>query len=202
VSAVCPNGHPSHTTDYCDQCGAPIAGVPSASAAPGLEEVDTSPAARQPPCPACGAPRSGDDRYCEGCGHDFLARTAWEAVITADREQFKRFAAPGLAFPTGQLERRIALEASRVRIGRSRGRPGEDVPEIDLAGDPGISHRHAVLERGDGGAYTLRDAGSTNGTTLNDDPSPVCADAAVPLADGDRIRLGAWTTITVRVRSS
>ena len=59
---------------------------------------------------------------------------------------------------------------------------------------------HAVLERHDDGSYTVHDAGSTNGTTLNDDPSPVSADAGVPLSHGDRIRVGAGTTITVRTR--
>jgi hypothetical protein len=39
-----------------------------------------------------------------------------------------------------------------------------------------------------------------NGTTLNDDPTPVGTEAPVSLADGDRIRLGAWTTITLRAR--
>jgi hypothetical protein len=200
VSVVCPAGHASLTTDYCDQCGAPIAAPRAAPPAPTVEEEDTSPAALRLPCPACSAPRSGDDRYCEGCGHDFLAPTAWEAVIAADRALFERFAASGLTFPADQVERRFALEASQLRIGRSRGRPGETAPEIDLADDPGVSHQHAVLERRDDGTYALRDAGSTNGTTMNDDPTPVGTDAAVPLADGDRIRLGAWTTITVRMR--
>jgi pSer/pThr/pTyr-binding forkhead associated (FHA) protein len=59
---------------------------------------------------------------------------------------------------------------------------------------------HAVLERRDDGTYAVRDSGSTNGTTLNDDPSPISADTGVPLSDGDRIRVGAWTTITVRTR--
>ena len=75
--------------------------------------------------------------------------------------------------------------------------------EIDLAGtpdDPGISRLHAVLERQVDGTYAVRDLGSTNGTTVNDDPDPVGTDSPVPLADGDRIRLGAWTTITVRTR--
>jgi hypothetical protein len=197
VNAVCPRGHPSQTTDYCDQCGAPIA---AASAPPAVEEADTSPAALQLPCPACGAPRSGDDRYCEGCGHDFLAPPGWEAIVTADREQFKRFATSALSFPSGHIERRISLGSEHVRIGRSRGRPGEPVPEIDLADDPGVSHMHAVLERRDDGTYAVRDSGSTNGTTLNDDPSPISADTGVPLSDGDRIRVGAWTTITVRTR--
>lgn len=211
MTATCPNGHQSATTDYCDQCGAPIA-PPSPSpqltaVLPAVEEIDTSAAAIAEPCPQCGAYRSGDDRYCEGCGHDFLAPpappgTSWEAVVAADRHQFERIAPEGVAFPERYAERRFRLDGTALRIGRSRGRPGETVPEIDLAGDPadpGVSRLHAVLERQADGRYAVRDLGSTNGTTVNDDPRPVGSDA-VPLSVGDRIRLGAWTTITLRAR--
>jgi hypothetical protein len=205
VTVVCPSGHRSETTDYCDQCGVPIAGAPDAGTAIAAEdEADTSAAALQEPCPACGAPRSGDDRYCEGCGYDFVTSRAaapWEAVVAADRGQFDRFAVAGLAFPDDYRPRRFAVAGDQVRIGRSRGRPGESPPEIDLAGapaDPGISRLHAVLERRPDGGYAVRDLGSTNGTMVNDDPSPIGSEAAVPLSAGDRIRLGAWTTITLR----
>jgi len=211
MTVVCPSGHTSATTDYCDQCGLPIGhAAPAAQVTevlPVVEEADTSAAAVHEPCPVCGAPRSGDDRYCEGCGHDFLAAppmpAAWEAVATADRGQFERYGQTALSFPTDHAERRFALQGAQVRIGRSRGRAGEPSPEIDLAAapeDPGISRLHAVLERQEDGTYALRDLGSTNGTTVNDDPEPVGTEAAVPLAEGDRIRLGAWTTITVRSR--
>jgi hypothetical protein len=214
MSAVCPAGHVSATTDYCDQCGAPIdvAARPGPDGTMVVDEVDTSAAARQQPCPACRAPRCGDDRFCEGCGYDFVAAppvaaptpggepgAAWEVVAEADRRQFERHPGAGVEFPTAYPPRSFRLEHDQVRIGRSRSGPGAPVPEIDLAGtpqDPGISHLHAVLERGAGGSYTVRDLGSTNGTTLNDDP--VSAEVAVPVADGDRIGLGAWTTITVR----
>jgi pSer/pThr/pTyr-binding forkhead associated (FHA) protein len=59
---------------------------------------------------------------------------------------------------------------------------------------------HAVLELRDDGGYAVKDLGSTNGTTLNDDPALLSTSAPTPVADGDRIRLGAWTTITVRRR--
>ncbi|MGI8801790.1 MAG: FHA domain-containing protein [Solirubrobacteraceae bacterium] len=200
MTATCPRGHASATTDYCDQCGAPV-----------IDEVDTSTTARREPCPACCAPRSGDDRFCEGCGHDFLSPTppppvspaaaAWEAVAGADRRHYERYATAEVAFPDAYPERRFRLTEAAVRIGRSSGRPGEAVPEIDLAGtpeDPAISRVHAVLERGPDGSYALRDLDSTNGTTVNDDPAQIAAGAAVAVGDGDRIHLGAWTTITVR----
>jgi hypothetical protein len=216
VTAACPNGHQSDTTDYCDQCGAPIAAAspalasppaasPPATVLPAVEEIDTSAAELAQPCPRCGAPRSGDDRYCEECGHDFLAppATAWEAVAVADRGQFDRVGPPGFEFPERCPERRFPLSGPELRIGRSRGRAGETIPEIDLAGDPqdpAVSHLHAELVRQADGCYAVRDLGSTNGTTVNDDPTPIGSDASVRLAEGDRIRLGAWTTITLRAR--
>jgi hypothetical protein len=174
---------------------------------PTVDELDTSPAARREPCPVCGAPRSGDDRYCEGCGFDFHgpppAAGAWEAVVTADRAQFERLAVAGISFPTDYTERRFVLADGENRIGRSRGNPDEAAPEIDLAGapaDPGVSRLHAMLERRSDGVIVVRDLGSTNGTTVNDDPVPIAPESPVALGDGDRVRVGAWTTITVHKR--
>lgn len=202
MSTVCPSGHESHTADYCDQCGAPIAGA--TKVLPPVEEADTSPAARRVPCPVCGAQRSGDDRYCEGCGYDFLApppaATTWEAIVTADRAQFDRLAVAGVTFPADYAERRCALGDGENRIGRSRGHAGEEAPEIDLAAppvDPGISRLHAVLERRGDADCVLRDLGSTNGTAVNNDPTPIAPHTDVQVSDGDRIHIGAWTTITL-----
>jgi len=214
MSVVCPSGHQSQTVDYCDQCGARIgAGGPGSATDPGatstmfpvLEEVDTSPAIRREPCPACGATRSGDDRYCEECGYDFLlpGAVAWEAVVAADRAQFDRHSVPGVTFPVYYGERRFILVEGENRVGRSRGQPDEDVPEIDLAAspvDPGISRVHAVIERCENGGCVLRDVGSTNGTFVGDEPAPIPPHTDVPLADGQRFHLGAWTTITLRRR--
>lgn len=217
MSPLCSRGHASQTADYCDQCGAPIlAAAPSGPSGPGpgpgdttvlpvLDELDTSPSARREPCPVCGAPRSGDDRYCESCGHDFESpvrlAAGWEAIVTADRTQFDRLATPGVTFPQSYGERRFALREGENRIGRSRDQAGEQAPEIDLAPppvDPGISRLHAVLERRPDGTCVLRDLGSTNGTTVNDDLAPIAPGAEVPLSDGDRVHVGAWTAIVVR----
>ena len=220
MTVVCPAGHESSTSDYCDQCGAPIAPAPlpatPASAGqrtdvfPAVAEVDleedTSTSARREPCPACGTPRSGDDRYCEQCGHDLLAApdvTRWEAFVSMDRTQFDRHAAEGMVFPDDTSELQFVLDEPQVRIGRRRGGAGSPVPEIDLSVepvDPGISRMHAVLERQSDGTFCLRDLGSTNGTVVGHDTRRLEADAVVPLADGDTIRIGAWTTITIRAR--
>jgi hypothetical protein len=206
MSAVCPSGHHSQTEDFCDQCGAPIAGA--TAILPVVEEIDTSASAQREPCPVCAAPRSGDDRYCEGCGHDFLAPApsapSWDAIVSADRAQFDRQAVSGLTFPVDYGNRRFGLLAGPNRIGRSHGAPDEELPEIDLAApppvDPGISRLHAVLEAREDGTCVLRDLGSTNGTFVRDEPGPIPPHSEVPIADGDRIRLGAWTTITLRHR--
>lgn len=210
MSVVCPRGHESQATDYCDQCGALIAGAITA-VLPVVEEVDTSPAARREPCPVCGAARSGEDRYCEGCGYDFHgpppapapAPAGWEAIVSADRVQFDLLAVDGVSFPDDYSERRVVLGDGESRIGRSRGHPDERAPEIDLAAapvDPGVSRLHAMLERRGDGGIVVRDLGSTNGTMVNDDPKPIDPHTAIPLVDGDRVRVGAWTTITVRRR--
>ncbi len=78
--AVCPKGHESETTDYCDECGAamtPSAGAPS-PAAPAASPSPSSPssspssaAARPAVCPECGTPMTG--RFCEVDGFDALA---------------------------------------------------------------------------------------------------------------------------------
>jgi pSer/pThr/pTyr-binding forkhead associated (FHA) protein len=57
-----------------------------------------------------------------------------------------------------------------------------------------------MLLRQDDGSYVLVDPGSTNGTTLNDDLTPIAVNVPVPVADGDRIHVGAWTTLTLRAR--
>ena len=78
-----------------------------------------------------------------------LCPALWEAVVTADRGQFERLAATDVTFPDRYGERRFPLPEGETRIGRSRGRPGEEAPEIDLAApplDPGISR---LSPRGD-----------------------------------------------------
>jgi predicted component of type VI protein secretion system len=46
-------------------------------------------------------------------------------------------------------------------------------------------------------AWMLADLGSTNGTFVNGGTSPIAAGQLVMLTGGDRIHIGAWTTITV-----
>jgi FHA domain len=230
MSLTCPNGHLSMTTDYCDQCGAPLADQPAAAVAdpdPGSQAVapllaeaetslDTTPSLPTEPCPRCDAPRIGSDKFCESCGYNFVtgepgeakpsvvdpqpATEPWEALISADRDYFERVGTEQLEFPAHCQPRTFLLDQPEIGIGRES--PSRGIrPEIDLSGAPedlAISHLHAILVRQHDGSYALLDPGSSNGTTLNDDPTPIAANAPVPLADGDRIHLGAWTTVTIR----
>jgi predicted component of type VI protein secretion system len=53
-----------------------------------------------------------------------------------------------------------------------------------------------VLRIRDSG-LTVTDLGSTNGTSLNGSDDRLTEGEEIPLADGDRIHVGAWTTITI-----
>jgi hypothetical protein len=133
-------------------------------------------------------------------------RTNWVAVVRADREYFTQMMsrsgpeAQGLYFPPYCPERRIPLTGrGQVRIGRRSHHRGT-VPEIDLSvppEDPGASHQHALLQEQPDGNWIVVDQDSTNGTTVNGAADPIDPHTPIPLRDGDRIHIGAWTTITI-----
>jgi pSer/pThr/pTyr-binding forkhead associated (FHA) protein len=123
--------------------------------------------------------------------------------VAADRTYFDRVKADsgdeaaGIEFPAYVPERRFPLAAPEMRIGRRSPSRGLD-PEIDLTGpptDPGISRLHAVLIATPDGGWAVIDPGSANGTQVNGADIPT--GEQIPLNDGDRIAVGAWTTITV-----
>ncbi len=156
-------------------------------------------------CPACSAPRPAEGRFCERCGSDLDAAPApvaehWVAEVLADRQVYDRVAPSGLVFPEGREAVVVALDGPELLIGRRHEGRGIE-PAIDLSGplaDPAASHRHALLARLDDGGYAVTDLGSTNGTQLNDGRVTLEPGRAHRLVDGDRIHVGAWTTITVR----
>ena len=131
------------------------------------------------------------------------APAAWTAVVTADRAYFDRVvAADGpdagtLTFPAYCPERRFTLSGREMRIGRRSVSRGLE-PEIDLTGppeDPGISHLHAVLIAEPDGSWAVLDPGSANGTQLNG--ADIATGRRVPVRNGDRICVGAWTVLTI-----
>lgn len=129
-------------------------------------------------------------------------KAIWTAVVTADRTYFDGVIADGhvdaasIRFPSHYPEQRFELTGSRMRIGR-RSVSRKLEPEIDLSGppaDPGISHLHAVLIAQEDGTWAVLDRGSSNGTLVNG--REIESGKPVPLHDGDRVCLGAWTALT------
>jgi hypothetical protein len=216
IETRCPNGHVSTESDYCDICGArleptaPLTAELQAAAAPAsAEEAKQPPGSR--PCPRCGTMNGQSDKFCEGCGLNFAApppasgaahattTTGWVAIVTADREYFERTDPGDIEFPADCPERRVPLPVDHATIGRRSG-SRRITPDIDLAGPPediGVSHEHATLTRDPDGAWLLTDRGSTNGTFHNDDETPMSPGEPIAMGDGDRLHVGAWTTITL-----
>ena len=209
ITYACPKGHASSTDDFCDMCGARIgaAGTPTVSTPTAIP----APTAAGPPCPNCGAPRAGTGRFCEDCGYDHdtgrvpaltpppspAPAAGWTATIAADPVYFAENEIEGVEFPAGAPQRIVDLPPPQVRIGRKSASKGTD-PEIDLSdADPGVSHSHALLTLSVDGVWLVSDLGSTNGTYLNDEQRPLAAGQSRALADGDRVHVGAWTTITL-----
>lgn len=224
-TATCPDGHVSATSDYCDRCGARIDGSSEQPAPQPSQQMATSSfeagevGCVPKTCAGCGAGRGAADRFCEACGYDFLHGTSgtpapptpdmttasdWEAVVTADRAYFERLAPRGVEFPEEPWERVITLTEDELHISRAQPAAGPR-PAAALTGaaaDPAISRLHAILVRQADGSYAIVDQGSTNGTSINDDVRAIAANVPVALAEGDRIHLGAWTTITLQRRPS
>ena len=197
--------------------GTGTGGTGAAGPGPGSGGTGPAPAPAEP-CPRCGVSRTG--QFCESCGYDFTAARSetapqspgepshpgpvgreWAAVVTADRAYFDSVQAAGgpdaarIGFPVYCPQRRFPLDRQEIRIGRRSASSGIS-PDIDLSvppADPGISRLHAVLLRAKDGSWSVVDPGSANGTVVNGQEIP--PGQPVPLRDGDRIHLGAWTEL-------
>jgi hypothetical protein len=180
----------------------PPPSVPSAPSAPSARSVPSAPSVPSVPTapPVSPAPSVPPTRGVPG---SVYAPVAWTVVVSSDRDYYERVrvaSGPDWAevpFPAYCAERRFRLTGNQMRIGRRSVSRGLD-PEIDLTGppaDPGISRLHAVLIAMPDGSWAVLDPGSANGTLVNGNEIPT--GNQVPLHDGDRINLGAWTAITV-----
>ncbi len=90
---------------------------------------------------------------------------------------------PSLSFPLFDDENLIGRKSSTVK-------------QTVAIEDEAISKRHALIVRNPDGAYIIRDLNSTNGTRVND--VTLIAGADQPLKEGDVIRIGEYTVITVQ----
>ncbi len=206
----CPRCGATRAGQFCESCGYDfaLAGQDTfgPDASPPVPPPPAPPVPAPPvplpsvPLPPVQAPPSAPVRSA-------AADAEWTAVVSADRAYYDGIQAAGgpdaaaIAFPVYCPQRRFRLAGTEVRIGRHSSSSGID-PEIDLSvppADPGVSRLHAVLLKGTDGTWSVVDPGSANGTLVNGSEIP--SGQAVPLRDGDRIHLGAWTELRV-VRSS
>ncbi|WP_433721938.1 FHA domain-containing protein [Nocardia sp. CA-129566] len=212
--ATCPDGHQSVAMDYCDVCGSPI-GAPAPTVAVALCPSCGAPSNGRF-CEVCGhdsalptpVARTPASASTEIGTATVVSSTpsvvTWVATVTADRDFYDRVQArkgpdvDQVEFPAYYPERRITLRGNDILIGKHSVSQGLQ-PEIDLGiapADAGVSRAHATIHIADTG-ISITDLGSTNGTSLNGSEDLIPANVAVPLASGDRIHLGGWTTIIV-----
>ncbi len=183
-ATVCPACGTPLDGRFCESCGHDSLAAPPAEA-PVVPAVPSTPPSTAPPV---SQPHT------------------WTATVSADRAYYESVIAIGgpdaasITFPVYCPDRYFPLRANQVSIGRRSTSRGIQ-PDIDLTGppeDPGVSHLHAVLITAPDGTLSIVDLGSSNGTTINDNPTTLRANVSHPLTNGDQIHLGAWTTITVR----
>ena len=197
----CPRCGTERAGQFCENCGYNFAAAAATVFAPQPPPTGPPPVPQPPPAGPPSAPQSPVTPPAASPPPDPAA--TWTAVVTADRDYYDRIQAESdseaaaIGFPPYCPERRFRLSGTEVHIGRRSASRGLE-PEIDLTGppaDPGVSRLHAVLLAGPDGAWSVLDPGSANGTLVNGSEIP--RDETVPLADGDRIHLGAWTRITI-----
>ncbi|WP_433274050.1 FHA domain-containing protein [Actinosynnema sp. CS-041913] len=195
---------------FCEDCGhdsmAPVPPGPPPSLSGGSPVGSSSggPPVAPPGGPPVGSSSGGSRVEPPSGGRPVGAPVRWHATVEADREYFGRVVAAGgpdaaaVGFPEFCPPRRFDLVGPQVTIGR-RSRSRGIFPTVDLVGppeDPGVSHSHALLvSTGDG--WSVVDLGSTNGTTVNGAEDPLRPNTPRSLAEGDRVHVGAWTTITL-----
>ena len=197
ATGACPECGDSLVDRFCEGCG--------------FDTLHQQVRRAAPPAPSGGGtPQGGGPASVGLAGLDGgrwpASGVTWLAVVAADRTYYERLMAESgsdpsaLPYPAYHPERQYPLTAQFLRIGRrSVGRGIR--PEIDLGlppEDPAVSHEHALLASKPDGSWSLVDLGATNGTLLNESPDPLSSHVEIPLHDGDRIYLGAWTVITLR----
>jgi pSer/pThr/pTyr-binding forkhead associated (FHA) protein len=164
-----------------------------------------------PFCTACGKPNPDDARFCAQCGTRLVSAEAPESagekaveststitfgapekVETSDRQLSPVDAAAVDALPSGHallvVQRgpgagsRFLLDLDLVHAGRH---PDSDIFLDDVT----VSRRHAEFHR-KGSSFSVRDAGSLNGTYVNRDRID-----NVDLRDGDEVQIGKYRLV-------
>lgn len=211
-----------HADEFCPLCGTPRSGrfceedghdfvVSGAAPAPPPPSSAPPPSVSTPSASAPTATGRGPVAQAPGAPPP---DPGWVVTVEADRRYYESVLAregPDIGevtFPNYYPRAEIPLAGDEVRVGRRRVHGSTPAPQVDLAGpplDPGVSHLHAVLlplPDADGAlGWSVLDPGSTNGTTINYADEPIALDTVIPLRDGDRVHVGAFTTLLLERRS-
>jgi pSer/pThr/pTyr-binding forkhead associated (FHA) protein len=150
-------------------------------------------------CTNCGHANAGGARFCSSCGSVLDPGSGEETTITfAPIDATGEVLDEELALALGELPESTAmvvvkrgpnagskfvLDTDVIRAGRH---PDSDIFLDDIT----VSRRHAEIHRLGEGGYTVRDAGSLNGTYLNRER----IDEA-PLANGDELQIGKFRLV-------
>jgi hypothetical protein len=182
-------------------------------------------------CPSCGADHDPAALFCEACGYDFTTGTMprqpdavagsgdtgageagpsvplapassveWVAEVWVDPDWYQAQESDDPC-PSPGLPAVVPLASTSVLIGRPS--TSRNIhPEVDCAGDAGVSRRQAQLTT-DGRRWWVEDLQSSNGTYVGPASGPLPTDPIPPgqrreLSEDDRIYVGAWTRLVVR----
>ncbi|TCO52581.1 FHA domain-containing protein [Actinocrispum wychmicini] len=197
----------------CPACGAPLAdrfcedcGADSLAPPPPKPVAVTEPIVVAEPAAEPVAVSEPSPDVAEQPATPAVRTQAWSVVVSADRKYYESVKSDGgpdadtIVFPPYCPDRHFPLRGDQVSIGRRSVTRGI-LPDIDLTGppeDPGVSRLHALLVSHADGGWAIVDINSANGTTLNYRKDPLRPNTPRPLADGDRVHVGAWTTITIQ----
>ena len=215
MTATCPNGHVTASTDYCDTCGAPMtAAAPDSGGKPTLTVVpDPDPEPKAPagkPCPNCSDEATADALFCESCGYDFTTGTMPRpdsSLNLAPTPAPDTTPEPPKAPIEWVVERWVdpdwytaqqaddpcpspGLPVVVPLTAKSVlvGRPSKSRaihPDVDCGDDTGVSRRQAQLTT-DGQRWWVEDLQSSNGTYVGPASGPL---PTTPVPPGQRKEL-------------
>lgn len=138
-------------------------------------------------CPACDSAVSVDDRVCASCGARLVGATASFEPIAAEEvtgvPEGAHAEGPVLVVHKGaEIGERFYIDDDDLSVGR-------DPESAIFLNDVTVSRSHARLRRSPEGV-TVEDAGSLNGTYVND----ILVDKAL-LHNGDSLQIGRFRMI-------